>query len=178
MVGALPAMARRGNLMNRRATIAVLGSVTVFASMTACAANGGGASPVSPSHSASVKEEVLKIHDPQNFQPDALSDTPSTPSPDGDAPVQRKHKFDPPEIPSAGVSEDGSHIVFLGGGSSTCLPSVESAVFYVNENRVVVKVFEYKDRVCTADFRMFKQKITRPKGQDFPMDVKVDIHNR
>lgn len=57
---------------------------------------------------------------------------------------------------------DGATITYNAGGSGTCKPIIETAVY--QDNKVVLTRPDYSGRPCTMDMRYFTQTITAPDG--------------
>lgn len=71
------------------------------------------------------------------------------------------------------VSVDGSTITYNAGGSGTCKPIVETAVY--EANKVVLTRPDYSGRPCTMDMRYFTQVITAPDGVIWDETTEIEV---
>lgn len=65
-------------------------------------------------------------------------------------------------------------IVFDNGGSSSCPPLVAEAK-RVEDTLVTLRIADYTDKMCTADFRPYQQIISTTDGTPLPEDTEVKV---
>lgn len=58
-------------------------------------------------------------------------------------------------------------------GSSSCPPTIEKGTF--KDGVLTLERFEYEDKPCTMDYRLFRQEVTLSDGAKFDADVTVEV---
>ena len=79
---------------------------------------------------------------------------------------------DPGSLPSTKIVN--GKIVYYNGGSSSCPPIVKKG-FLDKDNVATLEIASYSGRMCTADYRMFSQEISRSDGKDIPTETVIKI---